>query len=111
MDGFILLCCISVVFLGLMYHAHRKFLAIKSAEMIVKRQYEPLEKYVIDDGFSFYEGDELKRYTTIVRRIRQQYGHDGFKVGHMAWLLDLMDKPQIDVNSVDIPAFEPPGNK
>lgn len=111
MDVFILLCCISVVFLGLMHHAHQKFLAIKSAEMIVKRQYEPLDKNVIEDGFSFYEGEELKRYTTIVRRIRQQYGHDGFKVGHMSWLIELMEDPQIDVHSVDIPSFEPQANK
>ena len=56
----------------------------------------------------WYVADRLIEHCliTIVRRIREQYGHDGFKVGHMAWLLPLLDDRKIDVKSIDIPAFE-----
>lgn len=94
-------CIVAVM----MYFAHLRLGAVKEAELIVQRQFEPIDKNVVEDGFSFYDGEALERYKTIVRRIRQQYGHDGFKVGHMAWLIHVMDNPQIDVHSVEIPAF------
>lgn len=94
--------CIGAV---MVYLARLRLRAVKAAEVIVQRQFEPIDQSVVDDGFSFYDGDALQRYTTIVRRIRQQYGHEGFKVGHMSWLIHVMENPQIDVHSVEIPSF------
>lgn len=85
--------------------ANRKHSALKAAEMIVKHQSRPIDVSVIDEGFAFYKGDELKRYTTLVRRVRQQFGHEGFCVGHMAWVVKIMDRPDIDENTVTIPKF------
>jgi hypothetical protein len=94
--------------LGLLgvYHFGKKLRGIRAAERIVACQFEPISKKVIDEGFDFFEGEQLNRYAVIVRRIREQYGHDGFKVGHMAWILQLLDDSNIDVNSIDIPDFE-----
>lgn len=83
----------------------RTYRSLRAAETIVKTQFQPCDPKVIEQGFDFFKGEELRRYTVIVRRIRQEYGHQGFKVGHMAWLMGLLEKKDLDANTIKIPSF------
>lgn len=93
------------VFIAPMIYLRRRLGGLHAAEIIIKEQFNPIPKTVIEQGFNEFKGEELKRYKALVLRIRSQHGHDGFKVGHMAWILQILDDKSIDVETVDIPSF------
>jgi hypothetical protein len=101
-----LLLMIALIFLGISFFVLRKIEALKSAQYIIENQFKLIDKGVIEEGFNFFQGYQLTRYKTLIIRIRTQHGHNGFKVGHMAWLMQIMDDESIDVSSVKIPTFE-----
>jgi hypothetical protein len=85
-----------------------KAMHLKHALEIVERQYEPADKNIIEAGFKYYSGKQLERYTILLTRMRQQYGHDGLKVGHQALLIAVVSDSKQDVNTVKIPSFKGP---
>jgi hypothetical protein len=96
-----------LVFISLAYAAKLYFnaMSLKHAEDIVKRQFEAADPKIIEAGFKFYSGKQLERYTTLLIRMRRQYGHDGLKVGHQALLIAVVSDKNQDVNTVVIPSF------
>jgi hypothetical protein len=100
------LMVIAMICLGISFVFLRKVKGLKSAQFIIENQFKPIDKGVIEEGFRFFQGDELTRYKTLIVRIRTLYGHEGVKVGHMAWIMQIMNDESIDVHSIEIPTFK-----
>jgi hypothetical protein len=98
--GLIFLCIAGSVYF------FRKVNNIKNAKYIVNNQSDRVSPYVLDQGFEEFKGAELERYKKLVMRVRSQCGHNNVKVGHVAWILHVMDDESVDVLIVDIPSFD-----
>ncbi|MEH6454867.1 MAG: hypothetical protein V7749_00965 [Cocleimonas sp.] len=96
---------LSIALLFLAAKFYFKAMGSKHAKEIIKRQFEPADQKVIEAGFKFYSGKKRERYIRLLTRMRQQYGHDGLKIGHQAMLIAVVSDSKQDVDTVQIPPF------
>jgi hypothetical protein len=99
-----LLIMLFISIVGILYFRN-KIKCMKAAVQIVKTQHELAPKHILEQGYEEFTGDILERYKAIVIRIRAQYGHENVKVGHVAWLIQAIHDPSIDISTVNIPSF------
>lgn len=88
-----------------MYLCRQRYLEMKFAEYVVKNQTRKISKDILDEGYNQFKGEELHRYKSLLIRIRATCGHDNIKVGHFAWMMNILDDNSIDVETIEIPLF------
>lgn len=88
-----------------MYISWRNIVGMRNATHIIENQFNPVDQSVIEVGFKYYKGDDLKRYTILIRRLRTKLGHNGITVGYFAWVNHVVTNPTIDAESVEMPDF------
>lgn len=104
-NPFIWLVITIICFLGC-YFCFRKHSALKAAERIVRTQTQPAHKKVIDELVDEAEKHGKKGYMlNVLRRIREEHGQNGVKVGHIIWILHLVETGYPDINDMKVPSF------
>lgn len=78
------------------------------AERIVKKQYEPASKKLVDGVIDYgcRIGKEEKA-VKIVTKVRTKLGHNNVKIGHIAWMLKILEG-EVIFDENQIPTFEKP---
>ena len=89
-----------------MYYLHNQLKALRTAEEIVKTQYNPVNPKIIDELVEDAKqvGDD-KYVLSVLREIRTKYGHTGVKVGHVMWIVHLRENGYPDITDMKIPSF------
>lgn len=84
----------------------RKVAGMRAAKYIAENQFDPVDPSVIEQGFQYYDGDNLNRYTILIRRLRTKLGHNGITIGHLAWVAHAISNSTIDPESEVLPDFK-----
>ncbi len=104
-NPFVWLVITIICFFGC-YFYFRQYSALKTAGRIVRTQTQPAHKKVIDELIDEAEKNGKKEYMlNVLRRIREEHGHKGVKVGHIIWLLHLVETGYPDITDMKIPSF------
>ncbi len=95
-----------IVFAFFMLNKSRR--GIKAAEFIVESQYQPLPQYLLDEAVVEADRAGTKaKLLKILALVRQRYGHEGVKIGHLVWAWQCIEE-NMELESLDIPSFQGP---
>ena len=64
---FVIYLCLAICIAPMFYLKH-KLGGLKSAKVIIKEQFNPIPKKVIEQGFTEFKGEDLNRYKALVLR-------------------------------------------
>lgn len=95
-----------VSFCGAIYF-YRQYVGMVAAVKIVRTQFNPADTKVLDELVEEAKVDGNDIYVLgVLRTIRQKYGQDGVRVGHIMWILHLTELGCPDIATMEIPSFE-----
>ncbi|ELP5729287.1 hypothetical protein QTV44_002553 [Vibrio vulnificus] len=98
---------IVIVCLGGAVFFHKQYAGMVAAEEIVRTQFNPADPNVLDELVEQAKVRGNEKYVlNVLQTIRQQYGRDGVKVGHIMWILHLVETGYPDINDMEIPSFD-----
>ncbi|WP_299006953.1 hypothetical protein [uncultured Shewanella sp.] len=99
-----LISTIVLILIGL-YFIAKQLKSMKHAEHIVKRgQFEPLRQDVLNEAINdAQEKGNKDQFLQLLTQIRQTYGHDGVKLGHLYWIWRMIEEDEL--NPKHIPDF------
>ncbi len=78
---------------------------LKHAEFVIQFQFDKANPDLIKQGFSYFKGDQLERYKVVVDRVYEAVGSDGLLVGHIQWIMQVVEDDKVDIHNVKIPSF------
>lgn len=94
-----------ICFMGC-YYCFRRFTGISTARRIVRTQTNPAPQNVLDELVEEAKASGNEKYLLdTLRTIREKFGHDGVKVGHIMWILHLIETGYPDIGDMEIPSF------
>lgn len=77
---------------------------IKAANQIMRMQYDKASQQNVEDLLNQFKGSQEKeRIIREVRYVRTQLGHEGLKIGHLAWIVKKIQEGVPEKG--DIPLF------
>jgi len=93
--------------IGVLYSV-KTFRSFKMARwIVVTGQYQPLTdahlEYAINDAQQ--KGKE-NQFLNLLRIIRQQYGHNGVKIGHLYWIWHQLESEVPVIDETSVPSFD-----
>lgn len=95
---------ISVLFSLYYYCKFRQ--SMSAAETIIATQTEPADNEVINELIEQEKHNGNAQYVLkVLTSIRRLYGHQGVKVGHVVFILKLIEKGCPDIEDNEIPSF------
>lgn len=96
---------ITLILMGLFFIT-KQLKAIRHAEYVVKRgQFEPLRKDLLNEAINDAkkQGNQ-DQFLQLLTQVKQTYGHDGVKSGHLYWIWQMIDEGVL--NPEHIPDFK-----
>lgn len=95
----------SCVAFNLALKSYSRYKGLKHAEFVVQHQFDKANPELIKQGFAYFKGDQLERYKVVVDRVNEAVGSDGLLVGHVQWIMFVVEDEKVDIQNVKIPSF------